>query len=140
MSESTAYPQFVGGGNRVSRRLEECVAELKELTMSPGRGPDGQPIPSPAAKAHVDYLKARALRKIRAREQEGAKSVAESDVAADADDEIYAMHLAKTTMEGSIDALRHEIQSLRSRLSWGQSVLSAEREVDKQHALAGGIP
>jgi len=126
----SSMPQLAAAGARVSRRLEEAVAEYRVLVTSPGGG-----LPSPAAKARADYERAKAKRKLEARANGDAKSVAAAEDIADASDEIYQANLDRLTMEGQVDACRQEINALRSRLSWGQSMVAAEREVDKQHAL-----
>lgn len=130
----TAYPTFARAGADLSRRLDEAVAELRRYVtaQSPGQ-------PSVAAKARADYERTRALKKLAARASGEAKSAADAETIAEASDDVYVARLAWLTVEGTVDALRKEIDALRARLSWGQSLLSAEKATDQQHAMSGGM-
>lgn len=129
----TAYPAFARAGADLSRRLDEAVSELRRHVTSQAPGE-----PSEAARARADYERTRARKKLEARASGEAKSAADADSVAEASDEVYAARLAWLTVEGTVDALRKEIDALRARLSWGQSLLSAEKASDQQHALSNG--
>ena len=123
-------PALAEAGNRISRRLDEVAAELRDFVTATRPG-----VPSKAAAAKANYERVRAERKIMAR-KEGAKTVAESDDIASADDQVQEAYEAWLTIEGTVEALRSEGRFLVQRLSWGQSLVAVERESDRQHAMS----
>jgi len=89
------------------------------------------------ANAEAEYKAERAKRKLRAR-ADGAKSVAESEDIADADEQIKALHLDHLITEGAADTLRKAIAALNTRIEYGRSEMSTEREQDRLHSQGVG--
>jgi len=94
---------------------------------------------SVTARAHADatYKAERAKRILRAR-AEGAKSIAEAETTADADDVIRDLRLQHLITEGSADALQKAIAALRVRIDYGRSVIATERAMDTLHSQGTG--
>jgi hypothetical protein len=92
------------------------------------------------ARAEVAYKSERAKRILRAK-SDGAKSIAESETVADADDGIKDLRMAYLIAEGGADACGRSIAALRVRIDWGRSLYATEREADRLHAQGtGGTP
>jgi hypothetical protein len=85
------------------------------------------------AEAEVAYKSERAKRILRAK-SDGAKSIAESETVADADDGIRDLRLAYLIAEGHADATGRAISALRERIGYGRSLISTERAADLLHA------
>jgi len=90
-----------------------------------------------AAIAKAKYQHERAKFKVAVRARGEAKSVAESEDVVDATDEAFLLHLAYLKADAAATAEALNIRSLIARLSWGQSMVASERELDRQHALTG---
>ncbi len=83
------------------------------------------------AKAKVTYKNAHAKRRLAVRASGEAKSQAEADMYADADDFIADLHLKYLIAESIADRLKHEIDELKERIGFGRSVMADQREADK---------
>lgn len=90
------------------------------------------------ADAEVDFKAARARRILRARVDEGAKSVAEAEMRAAADPAIEALWRAHLIADGIADAATKAIFALRTRIEFGRSVISSERAADVLHGQGLG--
>lgn len=82
------------------------------------------------AEADVAYRQSRAKRILRAR-SEGAKSIAEAETIADADDAIADLRLKHLVAEGICDGLVKSMIALRERIGFGRSRMANEREADR---------
>lgn len=92
------------------------------------------------AQAEVAYKSERAKRILRAK-SDGAKSIAEAETVADADDGMRDLRLAYLIAEGGADACGRSIAALRERIGFGRSLIATEREADRLHASgSGGAP
>lgn len=89
------------------------------------------------ARAEVNYKSERAKRILRAK-SDGAKSVAEAETIADADEGIADLRLAYLIAEGTADACGRAIGALRERIGYGRSLIATERETDRLHSQGVG--
>lgn len=83
------------------------------------------------AIAEASYKAARAKRKLTARSTGEAKSVAEAELVADADDFIADLHQKYLIADALADSLGKTILALRERIGYGRSLMANEREADK---------
>jgi len=83
------------------------------------------------AEAKAAYKNAHAKRRLAVRASGEAKSQAEADMYADADDFIADLHLKFLIAESWADRLKHEIEELKERIGFGRSVMADQREADK---------
>lgn len=91
------------------------------------------------AQADVAYRQARAQRVLRAR-VEGARSVAEAETIADADQVIADLRLKHLVAEGVCDGLTKTMIALRTRIDFGRSRMATEREADRLLATSREVP
>lgn len=89
------------------------------------------------AEAEATYKAEFAKRKLRAR-ADGAKSIAEAETIADAEDFMKDLHMRHLITEGAADALRKAIAALHTRIDYGRSVIATEREQDRLHSQGVG--
>lgn len=87
-----------------------------------------------AAAAEAAYKSTRAKRRLAAKANGEARSAADAEMVADADDEIGALYLERLVSEAEAEACKLAMFALRARLSFGQSLLGIEREADRVHA------
>lgn len=114
----------------------QYAAVSRELAQAPH---DFRRLSGLAAEAEAAYKAARAKRRLSALAQGEARSQGNAEDVADADDHVADLHMAFLTCQAAAEACKQSIYSLRARLSFGQSLISAEKEVDRQHALSGGF-
>lgn len=91
------------------------------------------------ARADVAYRQSRAQRILRAR-TDGARSIAEAETIADADQTIADLRLQHLVTEAIVDGLTKSMLALRSRIDVGRSLLSTQREADKLMATSREVP
>jgi hypothetical protein len=116
-------------------RLEDNVAQL--CLALHRKASEYEEATTRRAQADVEYRQARAKRILLAR-SEGAKSIAEAETVADADDAIAALRLQHLVTEGVCDGLTKSMIALRERIGFGRSRMANEREVDKHLSSAHG--
>ena len=92
------------------------------------------------AQADVAYRQARAQRVLAAKYDEGARSVAEAETMADADDKIAHLRLQFLVAEGVVDGLAKSMLALRTRIDVGRSLLATQREADRLLATSREAP
>lgn len=89
------------------------------------------------AQAEVDYKAARARRILKAR-SDGARSIAEAETIAAADDAVDALWRAHLIADGITDAAQKAIYALRTRIEVGRSAIATERAADVLHSQGVG--
>lgn len=92
------------------------------------------------AQADVRYRQARAQRVLAAKYDEGARSIAEAETMADADQKIADLRLAHLVADGICDGLSKSMLALRTRIDVGRSLLATQREADKLMATSRSEP
>lgn len=112
---------------------QTLVAACNELEVTVQRY--GEEVEA-AAIAEADYKSARARRVLRAR-ADGARSVAEAETIADADDVIADLLMRRLTTAAITDASKQRIVSLRERIGAQRSYLVDQRAADQLHAQSG---
>lgn len=88
---------------------------------------------SVAAEAEADYKRNRAKRIMKARHG-GARSVAEAETIADADDIVADLLMRRLTTAAVADASKQRIVSLRERIGALRSWVADQRAADTLHA------
>lgn len=87
-----------------------------------------------AAQAEAEYRSEKAKKKLWFRDQGGAKSDAEAETRADADDHIADLLQRRLVARAVADAHLEKLRQLRSQNENGRTYASTERELDKLHA------
>ena len=125
MSESVSSVQHLAATYaQISRELASVPAEYRKLATL-------------AAESEAAYKAARAKRRLQARADGEARTAGEAENVADADEYVADLHMAYLTNEAAAEACKQSLYSLRARLSYGQTLIGAEREADKQAAMSG---
>lgn len=91
------------------------------------------------ALAEAAYKSGRAKRKLTARANGDAKSVAEAEIIAEADDFIADLHQKYLVADALADSLKHQIGALKERIGYGRSLMADQREADKLLATSREI-
>ena len=112
--------EHVARGSELSRELAQKVEEFRRLAAV-------------RARAEADYRRGRA--KATASARVSAKSYADAELSATASDVVGDLHLAFLLADAEADACKLAVLALRTRIEWGRSVLTNEREADRVHAL-----
>jgi hypothetical protein len=107
------------------QNVAQLTLQLHRTVQEYGRATDER------AKAKVAYKNAHAKHRLRRRESGDAKSQAEADMYADADDFIAELHLKFLIAESIADRLKHEIEEIKERVGFGRSVMADQREADR---------
>lgn len=89
------------------------------------------------AGAEVDFKAARARRIMRAR-SEGARSIAEAETIAAADEGLEVLWREYLLADALVDAAQKSILALRDRIGFGRSVIANERAADTLHGHGVG--
>jgi hypothetical protein len=110
-----------------------CV-QLHEVSITYGNATKQR------ALAEAQYKTARAKRKLTARSTGEAKSVAEADLVADADDYIAGLHQDFLIADAWADTLKAQMIALRERIGYGRSLMANEREADRLLATSREVP
>lgn len=83
------------------------------------------------AVAKAAYKTAHAKKRLSVRASGEAKSQAEADMYADADDFIADLHQNYLIAEAWTDTLKAQIDELKERIGYGRSLMADQRETDK---------
>lgn len=119
-------------------RDEETVAQLCRQLHS--KSTEYEEAARNRAYADATYRQARAKRVLQARYDDGARSVAEAETMADADDKIAHLRLQHLIADGVCDGLTKSMSALRTRIDVGRSLLATQREADKLMATSREVP
>lgn len=113
--------------------VSQLTLQLHRTVFTYGQATDAR------AKAKAAYKNAHAKRRLAVRASGEAKSQAEADMYADADDFIADLHLKFLIAEALADRLKHEIEELKERIGFGRSVMADQREADKLLATSRDV-
>lgn len=89
------------------------------------------------AVAKAQYKTAHAKKRLAVRASGEAKSQAEADMHADADDFIADLHQTYLIAEAWADTLKAQIDEIKERIGYGRSLMADQREADKLLARHG---
>lgn len=110
------------------------IAHLARTAVEYAKQADAYPaVADAAARAEAAHKTARAKAILRAR-AEGCRSMAEAEVAAEADDRIASLYLERLTTRAKADAHLEKLRQLRSQADAARSYQAAERDLDRFHA------
>ena len=118
----------------VARNLGGALAHLGEVSHEYQQWADqARDVLTAAARAEAEYRSEKAKAKLRFR-RDGAKSDAEAETRADADDKIADLLMQRLVTRAEADAHLEKLRQLRSRNENGRTYASTEREMDKLHS------
>ena len=87
-----------------------------------------------AAKAEAEHKSARAKRILRARHEGDARSMAEAECVAEADDAIADLFSRRLITAAIADSTKQKILSLREQIGWERTQMANQRAADSLHA------
>lgn len=91
------------------------------------------------AVAKAAYSTAHAKKRLAVRASGEAKSQAEADMHADADDFIAGLNRDYLIAAAWVDTLKQQIEELKERIGYGRSLMADQREADKLLATSREI-
>jgi hypothetical protein len=110
------------------RHLAEMTARYRDAAFAYG------PILKAAGQAEAAHKKARAQFMVRLRDSGGARSVAEAEMHAEADEHIADLHQQRLLTRGVADSHYEMLRQLRTEVEAIRSYVATEREADRHHA------
>lgn len=122
----------------MTRGVEETVAALCQQLHT--KALQFEETAQQRAEADVAYRQARAERILRAQVSGEATSVARAEYVADADKAIARLRLAYLSAEGVCEGLTKSMAALRTRIEFGRSRMSTERQADALMATSREVP
>lgn len=93
-----------------------------------------------AAEAEAAHKSGRARRYLKARHEGEAKSAADAEMVADADNEVADLHSRRLISAAIADATKQKLMSLREEIGMVRSEMANAREMDKFHANDRSMP